>query len=169
MLTRAVLAHDPARAACSHHGPVLAPAAVPPSSAAVYGDGGDGEPLHHRVSVRRVFDESAEDALGPRHRGAAATGHRHGARGERPGCAGGAWSAASWTACRPASHAPCLSNRPPTSRRCACRVAKSMTSSTASRRSASQSGDFSPSCATATTKGRADGYDRAGQKVQNRR
>lgn len=62
MLTRAVLAHD------LHGLPVrttvlaLAPAAVPPSSY-VYGDSGDGKPLRHRVSVRRVFDESAEDAL----------------------------------------------------------------------------------------------------------
>ena len=79
----------------------LAPAAVPPSSY-VYGDSGDGEPLHHRVSVRRVFDESAEDALA---RDIAAllplvTVMEPGASDRLR------WwrvQAASWTACRPAS------------------------------------------------------------------
>ncbi len=62
MLTRAVLAHD------LHGLPVrttvlaLAPVAVPPPSY-VYDEGVDGEPLRHSVTVRRVFEESADAAL----------------------------------------------------------------------------------------------------------
>lgn len=62
MLTRAVLAHD------LHELPVrttvlaLAPAAVPPSRY-IYGDGENDEPLRHSVTVRRVFEESADEAL----------------------------------------------------------------------------------------------------------
>lgn len=62
MLTRAVLIHD------MHDLPVrttvlaLAPAAVPPPRY-VYGEGPDGEVLHHSVNVRRVFEEDAGAAL----------------------------------------------------------------------------------------------------------
>lgn len=62
MLTRAVLAHD------LHGLPVrttvlaLTPVAVPPQSY-VYGEGLDGEALHHSVTVRRVYTESADAAL----------------------------------------------------------------------------------------------------------
>jgi hypothetical protein len=62
MLTRAVLIHD------MHDLPVrttvlaLAPAAVPPPRY-VYGEGTDGEALHHSVNVRRVFEEDADAAL----------------------------------------------------------------------------------------------------------
>lgn len=62
MLTRAVLAHDlhdlPVRTTVL----VLSPGAAPPSRY-VYGDGEDGEPLRHSVTVRRVFEESADAAL----------------------------------------------------------------------------------------------------------
>ena len=62
MLTRAVLIHD------MHGLPIrttvlaLAPAAVPPPRY-IYGEGTDGEVLHHSVNVRRVFDEDADAAL----------------------------------------------------------------------------------------------------------
>lgn len=62
MLTRAILAHD------LHGLPVqttvlaLAPAAVP-TPRYVYGRGQGGEDLHHSVTVRRVFEESADEAL----------------------------------------------------------------------------------------------------------
>lgn len=62
MLTRAVLAHD------LHGLPVrttvlaLAPAAVP-KARYIYGEGMDGEVLHHSVTVRPVFEESADAAL----------------------------------------------------------------------------------------------------------
>jgi hypothetical protein len=62
MLTRAILAHD------LHGLPVrttvlaLAPLAVPPPRY-IYGEGLDGELLHHSVTVRRVFEESADAAL----------------------------------------------------------------------------------------------------------
>lgn len=62
MLTRAVLAHD------LHGLPVrttvlaLTPVAVPPQSY-IYGEGRDGEALHHSVTVRRVYTESADAAL----------------------------------------------------------------------------------------------------------
>jgi hypothetical protein len=62
LLLRAVLAHT------LHGLPVktivlaLSPRAVPPPGH-VFGQGPDGEELWHRVTVRRVFDESADDAL----------------------------------------------------------------------------------------------------------
>ena len=62
MLTRAVLAHD------LYHLPVkttllaLSPKAVIPSRY-VFGEGDDGEELRHSVTVRRVFEESADTAL----------------------------------------------------------------------------------------------------------
>lgn len=62
MLTRAVLAHDLHRLPVRTTVLALAPAAVPLSSYA-YGEGEGGEVLRHSVTVRRVFEESADEAM----------------------------------------------------------------------------------------------------------
>jgi hypothetical protein len=63
MLLRAVLAHSVYRRAVRTIVLALSPAAVVPTDY-IYGEGPDGETLCHRVTVRRIFEESADDALG---------------------------------------------------------------------------------------------------------
>jgi hypothetical protein len=62
MATRAILAHDLHDLLVQTTVLALAPEAVPPPRH-VYGKGLDGEVLHHSVTVRRVFEESADQAL----------------------------------------------------------------------------------------------------------
>ena len=62
MLLRAVLAHIIYDLPVKTIVLALSPLAVVPAIY-IYGDGDDGEKLRHSVTVRRVFDESADEAL----------------------------------------------------------------------------------------------------------